>query len=96
VVPAEGVPGYTVSGGLTASGPHPHAADVFLNWITSKRGLAAVAASGAYGSRNDAPAPVNPAVAFPPAGNVYNIRPADYLANRDALTREWHAVFGSR
>lgn len=96
VVPAEGVPGYTVSGGLTANGPHPHAADVFMNWITSKRGLAAVAASGAYGSRNNAPAPVNPAVGFPPAEAVYNIRPSDYLASRDALTREWHAVFGNR
>jgi iron(III) transport system substrate-binding protein len=96
VAPAEGVPGYTLSGGLTASGPHPHAADVFLNWITSKRGLAAVAASGAYGSRSNAPAPVNPAVGFPPAEAVYNIRPSDYLASRDALTREWHAVFGNR
>jgi iron(III) transport system substrate-binding protein len=96
VAPAEGVPGYTISGGITASAPHPHAAEVFMDWITSKRGLAAVAASGAYGARNNAPAPANPDAAFPPAEAVYNIRPADYLANRDALTREWHAVFGNR
>jgi iron(III) transport system substrate-binding protein len=94
VLPPEGVPAYTVSGGITVTAPHPHAAEVFLNWITSKRGSAAVAVR-AYGITRDAPAPAIAGLTFPPERGLYNIRPADYQNTRAAYTRDWHRLFGA-
>ncbi len=94
VVPPEGLPAYTVSGGIAVSAPHPHAAELFMNWITSRRGSAAVAVR-AYGITRDAPAPVLAGVAFPPERRLYNIRPADYEGTRAAYTRDWHRIFGA-
>ena len=94
VVPPEGLPAYTVSGGITASAPHPRAAEVFMNWITSRRGSTAVAVRG-YGITRDAAAPVLAGVTFPPEGRLYNIRPADYVGTRATYTRDWHRIFGA-
>jgi len=66
-----------------------------MNWITSKRGLAAVAAS-ARTARGTTHRAGQPGRRLSAAEAVYNIRPADYLSSRDALTREWHSIFGSR
>jgi iron(III) transport system substrate-binding protein len=94
VLPPEGVPAYTVSGGISVMAPHPHAAEVFMNWITSKRGSAAVAVR-AYGITRDAPAPTIAGLAFPPERKLYNIRPADYQSTRATYTRDWHRLFGA-
>jgi iron(III) transport system substrate-binding protein len=94
VLPPEGVPAYTVSGGITAGAPHPHAAELFLDWITSKRGATAVSVR-AYGITRDAPAPAIAGLAFPPERNLYNIRPSDYQNTRATYTSDWHRLFGA-
>lgn len=91
---AEGVPAYTTTGGMTSTAAHPNAAKVFLDWMTSKRGGDVIQANGAYGPRKDAVAPVIDGAQFPPAGQLYNIRPSDVISSRDALTKEWHTFFG--
>ena len=91
---AEGIPAYTTSGGMTTTGAHPHAAQVFLNWMTSKHGGEIIQANGAYGPRKDAVAPVIEGAEFPSTAQLYNIRPADVISSRDALTKEWHTIFG--
>jgi iron(III) transport system substrate-binding protein len=96
VYPAGGAPAYGISGGITSTAPHPHAAQLWLDWLASKRGSAAVAALGAYGINPAAPGPVLPGVTMPPANEVYNIRAADYNQSRETYTKEWHQIFGSR
>jgi iron(III) transport system substrate-binding protein len=91
---AEGIPAYTTSGGMTSTAPHPNAAKVFLNWMTSKHGGEIIQQNGAYGPRKDAVAPVIEGAEFPTAQQLYNIRPSDVISSRDALTKEWHSIFG--
>lgn len=96
VHPAGGSPAYGISGGITSTAPHPHAAQLWLDWITSKRGGAVLAAGGAYGINSASPTPTMAGLTFPPASEVYNIRPTDYTQSREAYTKEWHQIFGTR
>jgi iron(III) transport system substrate-binding protein len=91
---AEGVPAYTTTGGMTSTAAHPHAAQAFLDWMTSKRGAEAITAAGAYAARRNAAAPAVDGVGFPATAQLYNIRPSDVIGARDSLTKEWHAAFG--
>jgi iron(III) transport system substrate-binding protein len=91
---AEGVPAYTTTGGMTTTAAHPHAAEVFLDWMTSKHGGDIIQANGAYGPRKDTVAPAVEGAQFPSAAQLYNIRPSDVISSRDALTKEWHTTFG--
>jgi iron(III) transport system substrate-binding protein len=91
---AEGVPAYTTTGGMTTTAAHPNAAKVFLNWMTSKHGGEIIQQNGAYGPRKDTMAPAVEGAEFPTAQQLYNIRPADVINSRDALTKEWHTIFG--
>ena len=92
----EGIPAYTTSGGMTTTGAHPHAAQVFLNWMTSKHGGEIIQANGAYSARKDAVAPAIAGADFPTAAQLYNIRPSDVISSRDSLTKEWHSIFGTK
>jgi iron(III) transport system substrate-binding protein len=96
VYPAGGSPAYGISGGITSTAPHPHAAQLWLDWITSKRGGAVLAGIGAYGINPAAPGPTVPGLTMPPVSEVYNIRAADYNQSRDTYTKEWHQIFGRR
>jgi iron(III) transport system substrate-binding protein len=96
VHPAGGSPAYGISGGITTTAAHPHAAQLWLDWITSKRGGAVLAAGGAYGINAGSPTPTVTGLTFPPASDVYNIRPADYTQSRETYTKEWHQIFGTR
>ena len=91
---SEGIPAYTTTGGMTTTAAHPNAAKVFLDWMTSKHGGEIIQQNGAYGPRKDATAPVIDGVEFPSAQQLYNIRPSDVISSRDALTKEWHTIFG--
>ncbi|HEY5348495.1 MAG TPA: ABC transporter substrate-binding protein [Candidatus Lustribacter sp.] len=93
---AEGIPAYATTGGMTTTGAHPHAAQVFLDWMTSKHGGETIQANGAYGPRKDTAAPVVEGVTFPAAAQLYNVRPSDVISSRDALTKEWHSIFGTK
>jgi iron(III) transport system substrate-binding protein len=96
VAPAEGVPSFGISGGITATAPHPHAAEVWMDWITSKRGCAAIGDTAAYGILRGEPTPRVAGVTLPPENGIYNIRISDYNQVRDTYTKEWHQIFGNR
>ena len=96
VTPSEGVPSFGISGGITSTAPHPHAAELWMDWITSKRGSEAIGDTAAYGILRDEATPQVAGVTLPPENRIYNIRIADYNAVRDAYTKEWHQLFGNR
>ena len=96
ITPAEGVPSFSISGGITATAPHPHAAEVWMDWITSKHGAAVIGSTGAYGILRGEATPTVAGVTLPPEDKIYNIRAADYERARDAYTAEWHQLFGNR
>jgi iron(III) transport system substrate-binding protein len=96
ITPAEGVPSFGISGGITATAPHPHAAEVWMDWITSKHGAAVIGSTGAYGILRGEATPSVAGVTLPPEDKIYNIRVADYDRARDAYTTEWRQLFGNR
>jgi iron(III) transport system substrate-binding protein len=94
VIPSEGVPSFGISGGIAVTAPHPHAAELWMDWITSRRGSTALGEGAAYGILRDEATPVVPGVAMPSEDKIYNIRLADYTRQRDAFTKDWHQIFG--
>jgi iron(III) transport system substrate-binding protein len=92
IVLPPGGPSFGISGGMTSVATHPHAVQVWLNWMTSKHGAAMLASIGAYPIRRDAGTPTVTGVSMP--ANIYNIRPADYLASYVPFVKDWHAIFG--
>jgi iron(III) transport system substrate-binding protein len=96
VTPPEGIPSFGISGGITATAPHPHAAELWMDWITSKRGAAAIGATGAYGLLRGEATPTVAGVTLPSEDQIYNIRFADYQRARDAYSKDWHQLFGNR
>jgi iron(III) transport system substrate-binding protein len=94
VLPPEGIPGFPISGGITSSAPHPHAAILFMDWMTSRRGAAAVGETGAYGINPQAAAPHPSGILFPPADEVWNISPAEWASVRKSDIDEWRKDFG--
>ncbi len=93
VILPPGGPAFGISGGITSVAPHPHAAQVWMNWMTSKHASAVLAAAGAYSLRRGASTPSVPGVAMPPASSVYNIRVSDYLKSYVPQVKEWHGIF---
>jgi iron(III) transport system substrate-binding protein len=94
ILPAGG-PSYGIFGGITSVAPHPHAAQVWMNWITSKRAATVLSSNGAYSIRRDAP-PVNvPGVSMPASSNIYNIRASDYVKSYVPFVKEWHTIFAA-
>ena len=82
------------AGGITSGAKRVAAATVWLNWLTSKRGGDVIAATGAFASHPDAAAPMPAGIKYPPAGQVWNIEAAQWLAKRDNYSQEWRAAFG--
>jgi iron(III) transport system substrate-binding protein len=93
IVLPTGGPAYGIFGGITSVAPHPHAAQVWMNWITSKRAGAVLSAIGAYSIRRDAVSPAIAGVAMPPSSTLYNIRAADYAQSYAPFVRDWHVIF---
>jgi iron(III) transport system substrate-binding protein len=93
VILPSGGPAFGISGGITSVAPHPHAAQVWMNWMTSKHGAAVLSSIGAYAIRRDAPTPTVAGVTMPAPSAVYNIRPSDFMASYAPYVKEWHRMF---
>jgi iron(III) transport system substrate-binding protein len=91
VLPAGG-PAFGIFGGITSVAPHPHAAQLWMNWMTSKRGGSVVSSIGAYAIRRDVVSPTVPGVAMPPSDSLYNIRASDYERSYVPFVKEWHRI----
>lgn len=96
IFPSEGASAYATTGGITTSAPHPNAIRVYLNWMTSKHGSNAIAASGIYGSHSQSDAPKVEGITFPPPSGVWTMPLDRWLAQRERYTADWRATFGTK
>ena len=89
----EGIPSFPIGAGVATNAPHAAAAKVFLNWLTSKEGSAAVAKAGSYGIHPDAPPAQALGKSLPPNAQVWNIKLADWMSKRDSYSKQWRDLF---
>jgi len=96
VFPDTGVPAVSETYGIVADGPHPNAAQLFMDWFLSPPGQQALAeALLLHSPRDDVP---------PPAGGVALkdmklLIPADWEAfekDRPSFAKEWDRIVGAR
>lgn len=95
VFPSDGVPVFPVVGGVTSTAAHPHASEVFLNWLSSKRGAAVIASLGSYPIASHI-VPTSVGATFPAESALVNLSLAQWETLRTPVTAQWHGVFGSR
>ncbi|WP_431280900.1 ABC transporter substrate-binding protein [Humitalea sp. 24SJ18S-53] len=96
IFPEEGVSAYPTTGGITTTAPHPNAARLYLNWMTSLHGSNILASSGIYGSNPDAHAPTAPGFTLPTSAGVWTMPLDRWAAQRDAYLTSWRTIFGTR
>jgi len=89
----EGIPSFPIGGGVATNARNAAAAKVFLNWLTSKEGSAAVAKAGSYGIHPDAPPAQALGKSLPPNAQVWNIKLADWMSKRESYSKEWRDLF---
>lgn len=92
VFPSEGLASFGAFGNVTTTAKHPNAAKVWINYMTSKRGSAGIARTGAYGTHPDAPAPADAGYTFPSAGQVWTISPDEWDKIHNTWPQEWKKV----
>jgi iron(III) transport system substrate-binding protein len=93
VFPTDGLASFGEIGNVTVTAPHPNAARLYMNYITSKHGSATVAKQGSYGTHPGAPAPSKAGYTFPPPSQVWTIRIEDWEKYQDTWPKEWKAIF---
>ncbi len=94
IFPEDGLPSFPVSGGIPVSVKNPNAAQLLVNWLTSKRGGIAIGNSGAYPANRGAVAPRAGGVAFPPADKVWNVDVDQWEKRRVGYSEDWRTTFG--
>jgi iron(III) transport system substrate-binding protein len=96
VFPATGAPAVPETYGIVADGPHPNAAQLFMDWFLSPIGQKALSeALLLHSPRDDVP---------PPAGGVplkemKLLVPADWVAfekDRPSFAKQWNRIVGAR
>ena len=96
VFPATGVPAVSETYGIVADGPHPNAAELFMDWFLSPIGQQALSeALLLHSPRDDVPAPAG-GVALK---DMKLLVPADWDAfekNRPEFAKEWDRIVGAR
>jgi iron(III) transport system substrate-binding protein len=96
VFPETGVPAVSETYGIVADGPHPNAAEMFMDWFLSPIGQQALAAALLLHSpRPDVPAPAGSV----PLKDMKLLIPADWNAfekDRPEFAKEWDRIVGAR
>jgi iron(III) transport system substrate-binding protein len=96
VFPETGVPAVSETYGIVADGPHPNAAELFMDWFLSPVGQKALAdALLLHSPREDVPPPPGAI----PLKDMKLLTPADWNAfekDRAAFAREWDRIVGAR
>ena len=97
IFPEEGSSLLSIQGGIANSATHPNAAIVLVNWLTSKRGSAAIAQQKAYGAHMDvAPPTLLDGRKFTPVDDLWDL-PLDRWAKiREPASEEWRKLYGRR
>jgi iron(III) transport system substrate-binding protein len=96
VFPETGVPAVSETYGIVADGPHPNAAQLFMDWFLSPVGQQALAeALLLHSPRDDVPAPAGSV----PLKDMKLLIPADWNAfekDRPEFAKEWDRIVGAR
>lgn len=96
VFPETGVPAVSETYGIVADGPHPNAAELFMDWFLSPVGQKALAdALLLHSPREDVPPPPGAI----PLKDMKLLTPADWNAfekDRPSFAREWDRIVGAR
>ena len=96
VFPETGVPAVSETYGIVADGPHPNAAQLFMDWFLSPVGQQALAeALLLHSPREDVPAPAGSV----PLKDMKLLIPADWNAfekDRPEFAKEWDRIVGAR
>jgi iron(III) transport system substrate-binding protein len=92
ILPSEGLVGFGVFGGISVKAPHPNAAKLWMNYVTSKRGSTLMSQSGAYGTHPDAPPPVAAGVTLPKPDKVWTISLDEWEKVSAPWTEEWQKI----
>jgi iron(III) transport system substrate-binding protein len=96
VFPETGVPAVSETYGIVADGPHPNAAQLFMDWFLSPIGQQALAeALLLHSPRADVPAPAGSV----PLKDMKLLIPADWDAfekDRPEFAKEWDRIVGAR
>jgi iron(III) transport system substrate-binding protein len=96
VAPPDGLPATPIVVGAVSKAPHPEAAKLFVDWAMSARGQKYYQDNPnlIYGSvRTDAP-PMPGGKRLSDFKLLFPTDYADYLASRDAFTKEWNSMLG--
>ena len=96
IFPSEGLIGFGVFGNVTRTAPHPNAARLWVNYVTSKHGSSLMSTSGAYGTHPDATPPVAAGIKFPSQDKVWTIDPAKWDEITQPWTAEWKEVVAKK
>jgi iron(III) transport system substrate-binding protein len=96
VFPETGVPAVSETYGIVADGPHPNAAQLFMDWFLSPIGQKALAdALALHSPREDVPPPPGAV----PLTKMKLLIPADWDAfekDRPEFAKEWDRIVGAR
>jgi iron(III) transport system substrate-binding protein len=96
VFPSTGVPTVSETYGILADGPHPNAAQLFMDWFLSPVGQQALAeALLLHSPRDDVPAPAGGV----PLKDMKLLIPADwndFEKDRPSFAKEWDRIVGAR
>jgi iron(III) transport system substrate-binding protein len=96
VFPETGVPAVSETYGIVADGPHPNAAQLFMDWFLSPIGQQALSdALLLHSPRDDVPAPAGSV----PLKDMKLLIPADWDAfekDRPEFAKDWDRIVGAR
>jgi iron(III) transport system substrate-binding protein len=96
VFPELGLPTVSETYGIVADGPHPNAAQLFMDWFLSPIGQKALAdALALHSPREDVPPPAGAV----PLSKMKLLIPADWDAfekDRPSYAKEWDRIVGAR
>ena len=96
VFPETGVPAVSETYGIVADGPHPNAAELFMDWFLAPVGQKALSdALLLHSPRDDVPAPGGSV----PLKDMKLLVPADWNAfekDRPEFAKEWDRIVGAR
>ena len=94
LLPPEGSPMLWIAGGISSTAKNQNAAKLFVNWLTSKHGGAAVAQQSSYGVNSDAPRPkLTDGTEFPPVETLWDIPVDSWEKIREPTSIEWRSIF---
>lgn len=96
VFPNDLVPAFGIWGGISATAPHPHAAGLFLDWMTSRHGGNLIAKAGAYAIHPDSLSPTIDGTVFPAASRLVSWSVKQQVEDRERNIRDWRRIFDSR